>query len=561
MDAIEPAPLAISKRLQRAKSVTEVPLDTERPQLRARSTSLHSQASGKVPDVILPPLPLDIARIKDEVKRQSQLRHAPSKTSISSFGSTDTSILNPRPSPIIMQSSNMRAPKITKREWKNNTLEKMNPVIESRESMYSLHGSMKSSAADIETASPEARREFMAALISEDEKSSSEKMIETKAIALSFPSHRSLPVPPTSETFAPELSFTATSLKASLTPSSPSLHLVNYDQNFVVSPADRVLPELSDREQNRLSTGSVFSLSSFPLPLSIVEPEDDTVIHVPNHSFAPETPYLQQYPFRTAPCSPRPAHTSLPTLTLNFTDMPRLTPGLPPTPVRSSIQQLRRMNSDASDARKEKAGRGERRYLRLGRESSVQLPEDESWLDELDEYEAEGVELDDDEVRRLVGSVLEDWDDEADDTYDAYENAVLDLDTTPRAAQALGGARGVYADDTISGADQSTSSIWDESDAFWSSSTPPLQQSRFQPSPKPAKKRHFQVAKDPSPQESPVLGNPKNSAKARRSCEQRSERKRSALGDGTPNVGARAHLSPSTTTPGSYYDEQGFLRA
>ncbi|UPX19758.1 uncharacterized protein EKO05_0010011 [Ascochyta rabiei] len=908
MDAIEPAPFGISKRLQRAKSVTEVPFETERPQLRARSTSLHSQASGKAPDVILPPLPLDIARIKDEVRRQSQLRHAPSKTSISSFGSTDTSILNPRQSPILMQSSNMRAPKITKREWKNHTLEKMNPVIESRESMYSLHGSMKSSAADIETASPEARREFMAdttalpqepsthslgsvytpgsvgsvkraesvtmsrvvsastspapirtrtpnrrpktlvtssgspekysqvaansritvrspkrqtsrassrsscgnpfqwdpaplssagkpsalkgspsarqghrrghsvrislvptihsirnrvpspALISEGENGPS---TETKAAALGFPSHRSLPAPPTSEIFAPELSFTATSLKASLTPTSPSLHLVNYDQNFVVSPTDHILPELSEREQDRLSAGSVFSLSSFPLPLSTTEPEEETAIHVSNHSYVPDTPYLQQYPFRIGthdrqsspsqtsiidideydseqpglgfqtptnmvgrtyqsacttipeessvgskatldrapahyddsppcspktlspqrftlngqynlpiqdttipeepvqtidpavltkdnsgllnsgfesfrgsithsanssrtsiaipttpglsdpldvafpslksmgpvtmrsqpssiysspshspqrsifastsrlvPCSPRPAHASLPTISLNFADMPRLASGLPPTPLRSSIQQLRRMNSDASDARKDKAGRGERRYLRLGRDSSVQLPGDESWLDELSEYEAEGVELDDEEVRRLVGSVLEDWDAEADDTYDAYEHAVLDLDTTPRAAQALGGARGVYVDDAVAGADQSTSSIWDESDAFWASSTPPLQQTQF-PSkpkptptmPKPGKKRQFEVAKDPSPAESPVLGNPGNSTKSRTSFEYKSERKRSALGDGTPNVGARAHMASPTTTPGSYYDEQGFLRA
>ncbi|KAJ4411575.1 hypothetical protein N0V91_001360 [Didymella pomorum] len=160
-DAIEPAPLEISKRLERAKSVTEVPVETERPQIRQRSTSLHSLVSGKAPDVILPPLPLDIARIKDEARRKSQLRHQPSKTSISSFGSTDSSILNPRPSPIIMQASNARAPKITKRERKTNAIEKMNPVIETRESMYSLHGSMKSSAAEIEVASPKARREFV----------------------------------------------------------------------------------------------------------------------------------------------------------------------------------------------------------------------------------------------------------------------------------------------------------------------------------------------------------------------------------------------------------------
>ncbi|KAF9691241.1 hypothetical protein EKO04_010748 [Ascochyta lentis] len=910
-DAIEPAPLEVSKRLQRAKSVTELPLETERPQLRARSTSLHSQAAGKAPDVILPPLPLDIARIKDEVRRQSQLRHAPSKTSISSFGSTDTSILNPRPSPILMQSSNMRAPKITKREWKNNALEKMNPVIESRESMCSLHGSMKSSAAEIETASPEARREFVQGTTALPRESSSHtlgsvhtpgsvgsvrraesitmsrvvsasaspapmrtrtpnrrsKMLvtssgspekypqlaansritirspkrqtsrassrsscgnpfqwdpaplsfagkpsalkgspsarqghrrghsvrislvptihsirsrapspalvsedESKTVGISFPSHRSLPAPPTSETFAPELSFTATSLKASLTPTSPSLHLVNYDQNYVATPTDHVLPELSDHEQNRLSTGSVLSLSRFPLPLSILESDDDTVIHVPDHSLVlpmPDTPYLQQYPFRIgthdrqsspsqtsiididecgseqsglgfqtpanmpgrtyqsacttipeessvgskgtldreqsryddsppcspktfspprftlngqyslpihatmipeepvqtidpamltkdnfsilnsgfersqgsftrsanssrtsvattpgflepflnatfpspksmdspamrsqtssfysspshspqasiftstshlAPCSPRPAHASLPALSLNLADMPRLTSNLrgshisPQTPLRCSIQQLRRMNSDASDARKEKAGRGERRYLCLGREPSVQLPEESSWLAELDEYEAEGAELDDEEVRRLVGSVLEDWENaDAEDAYEAYEHAVLDLDSTPRAAQALGGARGVYADDAVAGADQSTSSIWDESDAFWASDTPPLPQTQFPTPSHPesalhpqSRNRRFQVAKDDilhTPHHSPSLSSSHIHSKTPTAFDCRNERKRSVLGDGTPNVGARTH---GMTTPGSYYDEQGFLRA
>ncbi|KAF1363612.1 hypothetical protein EJ07DRAFT_173499 [Lizonia empirigonia] len=881
MDSIEPAPLEVSKRLQRAKSVTEVPLDTDRPQLRARSTSLHSQASGKAPDVILPPLPIDIARIKDEARGKSQLRHIPSKTSISSFGSTDSSILNPRPSPIIMQSYHMRAPKITKREWKNSALEKMNPVIETRESMYSLRGSMKSSAADIEIATPEARREFAEgttalptessthtlesvhtlgsigsvkraesvtmsrvgsasaspaalqtrtpkrrsktlvtlsgspekycqiaanpritmrspkrqtsrassrsscgnpfqwdpaplssagkpsalkgspsarqglrrehsvrislvptihsirsrapspAFLSEDEKTSSGKVTDSGPNGPRFSNPRSLPTPPTSETFAPKLSFTATSLKASLTPTSPSLSLVNYDQTFVVAPTDQVLPELSDREQNRLSTGSVFSLSHFPLPLSIIEPDEDTLIHIPDHSLVlpiPNTPYLQQYPFRIgtfdqqsshsqssiididvydpeqpglgfttpsnilartyqsacttipeessvgskgtldhetsryddsppcspktmspprftlngqynlpihatmipeepvetidpavltkdnfsilssglnhfqgsitqsanssrtsiaipntpalfdpllgtaspspknmdsptirsqasslysspshsphasmftsttllAPCSPRPAHNSLPALSLNFADVPKLAPGprgpraSAPKPLRSSIQQLRRMNSDALDARKDKAGRGERRYLRLGRESSVQLPGEESWLDELDSYEAEGLELDDEEVCRLVGTVLEDCDDEQ-DTSDEYDQTVLHLGSTPRAARALGGARGVYADDAAASAERSSSSIWDESDAFWASPTPPQQQQQAmsKPAPKAGKKRQFEVAKDTAlqtPQQSRAM------RAAARSCATASSARVSASG-------------------------------
>ncbi|KAL1602071.1 hypothetical protein SLS59_005239 [Nothophoma quercina] len=926
---IEPAPLEVPKRLQRAKSVTEVPLEIDRPQIRQRSTSLHSQVSGKAPDVILPPLPLDIARIKDEARRKSELRHVPSKTSISSFDSTNSSILNPRPSPIIMQASNARAPKVTKRERRNHTLEKMNPVIETRESMYSLHGSTKSSAAEMEVATPEARREFVRdstalpkepsthslgsvhtlgsvgsvkraesitmsrvisssaspstshtrtpkrrsktlvtssgspekycqiatnprltmkspkrqtsrassrsscgnpfqwdpaplttlgkpppsalkgspgarqghrrghsvrislvptihsirsrapspAFVSEGEKSSTEQAAENRLNGLGVSNTRALPTPPTADTFAPELSFTATSLKASLTTTSPRLPLVNYDQTFVVAPTDQVLPELSDREQNRLSTGSVFSLTRFPLPLSIIEPDntDDTVIYAPDQSLilpVPDTPYLQQYPFRIgtpdrqsspsqtsiidldeydpeqpglvfqtpadmpsrtyqsacttileessvgskgtldhdqnrygdsppvspktnspprftlngqynlpihattipeeesprtidpavltkdnfsilnssfehaqgsiiqsanssrtsiaipttpglldpllnaafpspkntdsptlrsqtssiysspshspnasltsvglhAPCSPRPAHASLPALSLNFADMPKLHPGpcgprvSPPKPLRSSIQQLRRMNSDASDARKDKAGRGERRYLRLGRESSVQLPGEESWLDELDEYENEGVELDDEEVRRLVGTVLEDWDEESLD-YE-MDRTLLDLDITPRAAMALGGARGV-SEDAIAGAEASDSSIWDESDAFWSSSTPPpeikpaakptgvAQSKPASTSAKPSKKRQFEVAKDEpkTPQESPILGHVRSGQKHRDSYEVKSNRKRSVLGDGTPNLGPRMQVTSPTMTPGSYYDEQGFLRA
>ncbi|KAJ4411574.1 hypothetical protein N0V91_001359 [Didymella pomorum] len=571
--------------------------------------------------------------------------------------------------------------------------------------------------------------------------------------------------PPTSDTFAPELSFTATSLRASLTPTSTALPYVSYDQTFVVAPTDQVLPELSDREQNRLSTGSVFSLSRFPLPLSIIEPDDNTVIHVPDHSLVlpmPDTPYLQQYPFRIgttdrqscpsptslidldeydpeqpglvfqtpvnvpsrtyqsacttipeessvgskgtmgheqnryedsppvspktnspprftlngqynlpiqsttipeeesprtidpsvltkdtfslltsnfshyhgstthslnssrtslapptpnlldpllaatfppgpdsptrsqtsslysspthsphaslttiglhAPCSPRPAHASLPALSLNFTTIPYLPPGprgprqSPPKPLRSSIQQLRRMNSDASDARKDRAGRGERRYLRLGRESSFQVPGDESWLDDLEEYEGEGVELDDEEVRRLVGTVLESGDEEDDGDYDC-DKTILDgdvdgdMDLTPRAAKALGGERGVAEEDAIAGAEKSESSLWDESDAFWSSSTPPPETGRPSVGAK-SKKRQFEVAKDEpgTPKESPVLGHARSGRKHRDNYEVQSDRKRSVLGDGTPNVGARIQVTSPTMTPGSYYDEQGFLR-
>jgi hypothetical protein len=196
----------------------------------------------------------------------------------------------------------------------------------------------------------------------------------------------------------------------------------------------------------------------------------------------------------------------------------------------------------------------------------MQLPGEESWLDELDEYETESVDSNNNEVRRLVDTVFEDWEE---DSYDGYDQTILDLEATPRAAKALGGQKGV-AEDTIAGADHTLSSIWDESDAFWSSSTPPYTASQLaaharpaSSTPKFANKRQFEVAKD-SPertQESPVLGNVNSSKKQQDSYKVKSDRARSVLGDGTPNLGSRVQVTTPMVTPGSCYDEDGFLRA
>lgn len=83
-------------------------------QLRPPYIVKAAQSSPSQYRYILPPLPLDIARIKSEVKRLSQLRQMPSKVSVSSFESPDTSILVCRPSPIIPQVSNLRGSKVTK---------------------------------------------------------------------------------------------------------------------------------------------------------------------------------------------------------------------------------------------------------------------------------------------------------------------------------------------------------------------------------------------------------------------------------------------------------------
>jgi hypothetical protein len=156
--------------------------------------------------------------------------------------------------------------------------------------------------------------------------------------------------------------------------------------------------------------------------------------------------------------------------------------------------------------------------------------------------------------------VLESGDEES-DHYCVEDETLLDLEATPRAAGALGGERGVAEEDAMAGAEKSESSLWDESDAFWSSSTPPLEAGKLGVGAK-SKKRQFQVAKDEpgTPQESPVLGHARSGKQHKDSYEVKSDRKRSVLGDGTPNLGVRIHVTSPTMTPGSYYDEQGFLR-
>ncbi|KAH7396229.1 hypothetical protein BKA66DRAFT_522542 [Pyrenochaeta sp. MPI-SDFR-AT-0127] len=961
-----------SKRLERAKSVAEMPgWQTARPQLRARSASLCGQTSGKVPDVILPPLPLDIARIKSDASKRSQLKRAPSKLSVSSFGSTDTLILANRASPVVPQPSKSRGQKITKPNAKGSSFAGGRPFrdtldlrtrvvgprnfnqsnlsdnhfLETRDFQVDNKGASSAESRTLSlgsvtrvqsftrsrvtspTASPATMRSYntpkrrsktlvtssgsperqcqsstnargLAGAVRspkrqhsqtssrssggnpfqwdpapmcstgkpsalkgspsaraghrrknsvrislvptihgppsrtpspsllkanhEDSASGASTEFAKDGLGLDFSSTNSLPTPPSSSIFAPDLKFAATSIRASLTPTSPTLPLVNYDQSFVVFPTDQVLPALSTQEQKRLSNGSCFSLSQFPITPSIIEPaeiDESRPLSLPcsapyeaNGKWVPETPLLQQYPFQvetperqrspspsslinideydpekpsciyqtptnatsrvfqsafatipeessvssnktvdpehsryddsppvspktispprfalndsatynlpihntsipeerldtidpsvlskdhfsilnssfshvdgnifmnrnsnrssmaspTTPrsahsmyeplldaglppsfanfgnmdsptlahivsespyssagsspsptpspaerpgtnllCSPRPGHAQLPnpTLSINFADMPKLKPSprgpreSPSRPLQSSIAALRRMNSDAADAKKERSGRGERRYLRLGREDSVRLPGDESWLDELTEDDT--VELDEEEGRRLVGNVLEGWEDEGCTVLDLDEGNTLDSNATVKAGKEEINAPtiDVVEEDTAAGANQSISSIWEDGEKFWTSPTPPppgspnKPRNRFQSlasspvstSPtksisSPTRKRHFEVAKDssepPSPtqvennthsrkrRDSNVDGNMRGAASGNR------YRKRCVLGIGTPNVriqvtSPNGHVIGGTGmigTPGNLYDSQGFLR-
>ncbi|KAF1830816.1 hypothetical protein BDW02DRAFT_641905 [Decorospora gaudefroyi] len=931
-----------SIRLIRARSVAEVPSATPpRPQIRARSTSLCSQLSGKASDVILPPLPLGTARIKSEAKRRSQLRHAPSQLSISSFGSADTSILATRLSPVVPQSTKFSGPKITKPNAKGSaiaggrsfrdTLDLRTRMLGSRVNVSSddtvsdtvisseirnmqineetqttvsnrhSHGpaarahalalsKVKAPSASPRSVTAPKRRSKtlvtsagsperqcppsntsrnMAGAIRSPKRQHSqtssrnsggnpfqwdptplspghrrknsvrislvptihgppsrtpspslatnkdrEIAAATNPTGLGFGSSstRSLPTPPNSSTFAPDVKFTATSLRASLTLTSPAIPLVGCDQAYVVSPTYHILPHLSEREQKRLSTGSIFSLSRMAAANSIIEPIESGMtepVSLPSSqaynsdgNWMPETPFLQQYPFgapmsdpdrspsqtsmidieeydperpsciyqtptntvprafqsgfatipeessvssqqtldvgtsryddspavspktfspprftldaqsaynlpihATAipeepldtidpsflskdafsmlntsfndgnvtifhwpdntrasiaipttpgsarsmfeplleaalpsrqsssvytqpspspsptsspielpspifPCSPRPTHAQLPTqnLSINFEQVPKLSPSprgpraSPPCPLRSSIAALRRMNSDAADAKKAKGGWGERRYLKLGREDSMQIPGDESWLEDLDDGAA--VELDEEEGRRLVGSILEDGDDGC-TVLDLSDDSTMTSVSTvkPEAPPTIEDIKQQQEEDededTTAGASHRSSSIWEDGENFWTSNTPPPPSRTSSPistthKPKPhypslpssplappsPSKRVFEVAKDaqqhaitsaPSGKKRRESNSSSNSARRQGGAGAGSRyRKRSALGPSTPDVRIQI-TSPSGVvvgaggagfgTPGSLYDGRGFLRS
>lgn len=329
---------------------------------------------------------------------------------------------------------------------------------------------------------------------------------------------------------------------------------------------------------------------------------------------APSSTYSSppQSPNLASPSSPRPGHAQLPAATpsLNFADMPTLNPspcgprGSPPRPLRSSIAKLRRMNSDAEKAGKDKAGRGERRYLRLGREDSIALPGEESFLDDLEDAEEGASEgsLNEAKSRRLVGDLL-DWEEEA---------TMLDLDEDKSDNNSCN--LSTQTDDTDSNKKRDTSttttsfssprpdlnnrssSIWEDGEKFWHSTPPrnsfmPISSSPLAIPPivtSPNRKRHFEVAKDStsptqvenkpfesasfSPPFSPSTtinndsnGNSNNSRKAAGNR----YRKRSVLGNTTPNMQSKIRIliqPPSGSfsnvgTPGSLYDADGFLRA
>lgn len=335
-----------------------------------------------------------------------------------------------------------------------------------------------------------------------------------------------------------EAAFPSSPPRATNTPSSPSIKRARSATQFGTSPP-------------------VFSLQSSPT----------SIYSLPS----PSSP-----PFPFPPSSPLPRFAQLPTPALNFADMPTLSPlpsgprVSPPWPLRFSIQKLRRMNSDA-----EKGGKGERRYLRLGREDSIALPGEESWLDELDGGDAWGEE----KSMHLVGDLLNDCEEEG-------PQLGLETDTTaapPTTASAAPEPPIAEPKDLLEASNpppppDRSSSLWEQGKNFWTSTPPyppPYSPNKphqlFQPlasSPPPpapaARKRLFEVAKDEDAGAGAAPAQENGGVGARRRGAAGSRyRKRSALGVGTPNV--RIQVQPPSSggvggTPGSLYDAEGFLR-
>jgi hypothetical protein len=240
------------------------------------------------------------------------------------------------------------------------------------------------------------------------------------------------------------------------------------------------------------------------------------------------------------------------------------------------------MNSEAAAAEKERSGRGERRYLSLGREDSMQVPGDESWLDELEDEST--MNVDEDDGKSLVGSILAEWE-------EACTVLGFDGDTTTTSVSTIKPKRHASVpmmdEDATAGASQRSSSTWDESEKFWASNTPPppgfsnnlrnhystqVLSTSSNPLLKHSKKRDFEVEKDTSPKQEEDPATNSHSKKKKYSNDMGQStlgsryRKSSGPSDGTPKAtiqktGSSSQLVGNVSwTPGNFYDAQGFLK-
>ncbi|OCL05295.1 hypothetical protein AOQ84DRAFT_413885 [Glonium stellatum] len=227
-----------------------------------------------------------------------------------------------------------------------------------------------------------------------------------------------------------------------------------------------------------------------------------------------------------------------------FSDIPALSPtpmgprASPPRDLRRTIAALRRMNSDIKGDNK-----GDRRYLRLGREASLALLGEESWTS----FAESAVE---DEVRTFTN--LDDWEGESE--------KALASDLTPKNGQERQGAGSAGRDEydsegasnlsqptSLSDAEGRSSSVWEDGEKFWAST----------PSPPPL-----------SPTGTPMAANKALGTSISSSLDTGKAARGSKGADSVGRDPRRNALAfsinvqpPSTQgTPGSLYDTDGFLR-
>ena len=123
-------------RLNRSRSVAVIPVNAlfeqssriSRPKMHSRSVSLCSRSSGYAPDAAVPPLPLSVARVKNEVTRRSLLARSPSRHSVSSFESVGSSILASQSSPMILKPNDLQLKKATRWDWGNPLIIGSRPI-------------------------------------------------------------------------------------------------------------------------------------------------------------------------------------------------------------------------------------------------------------------------------------------------------------------------------------------------------------------------------------------------------------------------------------------------
>jgi hypothetical protein len=109
----------------------------------------------------------------------------------------------------------------------------------------------------------------------------------TAPTGLGLTTYRTLPRPPSTSTFAPDLKIQPTTLRASLTPSSPTLSLVQFDTDFTSQelggPSFKSF-SMADKDNKRQSNTSIFTIPSFPSPGKVVWTTN--VMPTPTFSFS-----------------------------------------------------------------------------------------------------------------------------------------------------------------------------------------------------------------------------------------------------------------------------------